>query len=241
MTIRGRAPHGREDDGVRVVRLARGRLMYWLIAAAIALPIVLTLAAVVLIRWSASPEAGAAARPPAGDVVASAAEPPHEPAAEPQPAPSRVVTHVVPRRVVAAPAPVAPEPAGLGASPVPEPQKPRREIDAADAIVALREEGVHEGIAAFGIPGSHPPKSGIIVPEEFELPEGYVRHYQSTDDGEQLPAILMFHPDYEFVNEQGEVVKLPEDGVVPPPMAPPGLAVDRVLEVPERKRGEPIR
>ena len=51
----------------------------------------------------------------------------------------------------------------------------------------------------------------------------------------------MFHPDYEFVNEQGEVVKLPDDLVVPPEMAPPGLATDRVLEVPERKAGEPIR
>jgi hypothetical protein len=131
-------------------------------------------------------------------------------------------------------------PAGLGASPVPRPEKPRRELDAADAIIALREEGVHDGIAAFGLPGSHPPKSGILVPEGFELPEGYVRHYQSTDDGEQLPAILMFHPDYEFRNERGEVVPVPEDLVVPPEMAPPGLATDEVLEVPERKAGEPV-
>jgi hypothetical protein len=138
-------------------------------------------------------------------------------------------------------APVEDEPVGFGASPVPAPQKPRREIDAADVIVALREEGIHDGIAAFGLPGSHPPKPGIIVPEEFVLPEGYVRHYQSTDDGQQLPAILMFHPDYEFVTEQGEVVKLPDDLVVPPRMAPPGLNVDDVLEVPARQGGEPIR
>ena len=118
---------------------------------------------------------------------------------------------------------------------------PADTLDAADAIVALREEGIHDGIAAFGIPGSHPPKAGIIVPEELELPEGYVRHYQSTDDGEQLPAILMFHPDYEFVNEAGEVVKLPEDGVVRPDMAPPGIDPKQVLVVPGRKGGEPIR
>ena len=133
------------------------------------------------------------------------------------------------------------DPAGIDATPPPKPEKPQREIDAADAIVMLREEGIHDGIAAFGIPGSHPPKSGILVPEEFELPEGYVRHYQSTDDGEQLPAILMFHPDYELVNEAGQVVRLPEDGIVPPEMAPPGLKTDQVLEVPERKRGEPLR
>jgi hypothetical protein len=147
--------------------------------------------------------------------------------------------HVVPRRIVAEP--VADVPQGLGASPVPQPQKPRREIDAADVIVALREEGIHEGIAAFGIPGSHPPEPGILVPEEFSLPEGYVRHYQSTDDGQQLPAILMFHPDYEFVNEQGKVVPIPDNRIVPPSMAPPGLDTSQVLVVPERPRGEPIR
>ena len=235
MTIQARSPHGRrDDDGIRVVHTPRGRRTSWLIAAAIAVPIVVTLAAVVVIRSAPRPAAGPA--PAAAPVVGRADEPAAESLATATP--SRTAARVVPRRVTAA---LVEEPAGLGASPVPQPQKPRREIDAADVIVALRQEGIHEGIAAFGIPGSQPPKAGILVPEEFELPEGYVRHYQSTDDGEQLPAILMFHPDYEFVNEQGEIVKLPEDGVVPPEMAPPGLAVDQVLEVPERKRGEPIR
>ena len=241
MTIQARPPHGRgDDDGVRIVPIAGRRRPYWLIGLAIALPIVATLAAVAIIRWSPSTEAGTVPRRPApADVAASAAKPPSGP--QPGPSPSRAAARVVPRRVATgAPVP-APAPAGLGASPVPQRQPPRREIDAADVIVALREEGEQGGIAAFGIPGTHPPKSGILVPEEYALPEGYVRHYQSTDDGEQLPAILMFHPDYEFVNEQGAVVKLPEDGVVPPEMAPPGLAVDHVLEVPERKRGEPIR
>ena len=54
-------------------------------------------------------------------------------------------------------------------------------------------------------------------------------------------TILLFHPDYEFVNEAGQVVKLPADGVVPPEMAPPGLKTDEVLIVPERPPGEPIR
>jgi hypothetical protein len=233
MSFQARSPH---DDGVRVVRVRDGRRTSLVIGAAVALPVVLTLAAVAVIRWSPRPPAGAAPRAAAVEVATASAEPP---AADPRPAASssRPPSRVVPRRVVAAP---VEEPAGLGASPVPQPQKPRREIDAADAIAALREEGVHEGIAAFGIPGSHPPKAGILVPEEFELPEGYVRHYQSTDDGEQLPAILMFHPDYEFVNERGEVVKLPDDLVVPPEMAPPGLATDHVLVVPERKGGEPV-
>lgn len=209
--------------------------MWWLIAAAVALPVVVTVVAVAVIRGTprATPQAATA------PLVVAAGDPPvAEPPPRATPLPKASPGRVVPRRVVAAP--VA-EPTGFGASPVPEPQKPRREIDAADAIAALREEGVHDGIAAFGIPGSHPPKSGILVPEDFPLPEGYVRHYQSTDDGEQLRAILMFHPDYEFLDERGAVVKLPEDLVVPPRMAPPGLDVDRVLEVPERPRGEPLR
>jgi hypothetical protein len=232
MTGQGRSPHA-DDDGVRVVRTSGGRRLYWVIAGAVAFPVVVTLVAVAVIRASSRPESSTGARPR----EVTRAEPP---ALEPHPtaSPSHPPARVTARRVVAAP--VEDVPAGLGASPVPRPEKPRRELDAADAIIALREEGVHDGIAAFGLPGSHPPKSGILVPEGFELPEGYVRHYQSTDDGEQLPAILMFHPDYEFRNERGEVVPVPEDLVVPPEMAPPGLATDEVLEVPERKAGEPV-
>ena len=211
--------------------------MFWLVITLIALPVVATVIAVAVIR--AAPSAPRRAAPPV-DVpeTLARADVPQDAQHPAAPAPTPTAAHFVPRRIVAAP---AEEPAGLGASPVPHPEKSRREIDAADVIVALREEGVHEGIAAFGIPGSHPPKSGILVPEEFQLPEGYVRHYQSTDDGEQLPAILMFHPDYEFVNEQGQVIPLPDDRIVPPDMAPPGLATDQVLVIPERKRGEPIR
>jgi hypothetical protein len=238
MTIQARLPHRRgDDDGVRIVPIPHWRRPYWLIGLAIALPILATLAAVAIIRLSPSTAAGTAPGPLAETgVLAAAGDLPV--GARSVPAPSRAAARVVPRRVTAA---VVAGPAGLGASPVPQKQKPRREIDAADVIVALREQGEQGGIAAFGIPGTSPPKAGILVPEEYEVPEGYVRHYQSTDDGEQLPAILMFHPDYEFVNEQGAVVKLPEDGIVPPEMAPPGLAVDHVLEVPERRRGEPIR
>jgi hypothetical protein len=229
------ADYGRDADGVRVERRGAGAL--WLIALALAVPVVLTVAAVVFIRRTPGLEARAPGPAVAADVetepaVASVASAPAVPTA------MRSPERVVPRRVAV---PLVEDAAGSAVTATPAPEKPRREIDAADAIVALREEGIHDGIAAFGIPGSHPPKAGIVVPEEFELPEGYVRHYQSTDDGEQLPAILMFHPDYEFVNEAGEVVKLPEDGVVRPEMAPPGIDTKQVLVVPERKGGEPIR
>ena len=234
----------RDDDGVEIAPIARGRRTFWLIGLAVALPIVVTLAAVAVIR--ATPSSRAAAPPRAaaeGETEriaraagADGAAPPSEPPRRPAPVASAgAAPAVVPRRI-AGTAPTAPD-----ATPMPKREKPRREIDARDAIEMLRENGEHEGIAAFGLPGSDPPKSGIIVPEEFELPEGYVRHYQSTDDGEPLPAILMFHPDYEFVDAQGQTVPLPKDRVVPPEMAPPGLATDNVLHVPERKPGEPIR
>jgi hypothetical protein len=98
-------------------------------------------------------------------------------------------------------------------------------LAAAPVIDALNRAGVHEGIAAFPPPGTDPPKEGVVVPDDFPLPEGYVRHYQSTDDGEALPPILMFHPDYDFVDDAGNPVAVPPDRVVPPELAPPGLPV----------------
>ena len=87
------------------------------------------------------------------------------------------------------------------------------------------------GIRLFPPAGTNPPKAGIVVPEDFELPPGYLRHYQTTDDGHSLPPILLFHPDYEVVDEHGNPVEVPEDRVVPPALAPPGLAVE-ILQVP---------
>lgn len=88
------------------------------------------------------------------------------------------------------------------------------------------------GMALFPPPGTNPPKPGIVVPDDFELPPGYMRYYQTTDDGRSLAPILAFHPDYEFVDENGQPVEIPKDRVVPPEMAPPGLPI-RILEVPE--------
>jgi len=111
------------------------------------------------------------------------------------------------------------------------PGAPQPELLARDVIPALIAAGEKEGIAAFPPPGTDPPKSGILVPEDYALPPGYVRHYQVTDDGKRLGAILMFSPDYEFVDDQGKPIELPKDGIVPPEMVPPGMQV-RVLDVP---------
>jgi len=112
----------------------------------------------------------------------------------------------------------------------------KRELDARVVIPALQAAGRRDGIAAFPPPGSDPPRSGIIVPDDFALPEGYLRHHQSTDDGKPLPPILLVHPDYELIDDQGNAVPTPEGRVVPPELAPPGLPI-RLLEVPSTDAG----
>ena len=114
-------------------------------------------------------------------------------------------------------------------APAPPPAAGRPDIQAKDVIPGLIASGETGGIAVFPLPGTKPVKHGIVVPEDFALPEGYVRHYQMTDDGQRLPPILLFHPDYQLVDERGAPVPLPEDRVVPPAMAPPGLPI-RMLE-----------
>jgi hypothetical protein len=107
--------------------------------------------------------------------------------------------------------------------------------DDSDAMASAGEGAGDDGptgIALFPPPGTDPIKPGLVVPEDFELPAGYVRHYQVTDDGKQLPAILMFHPDYVPLDADGEKVALPANRVVPAEMAPPGLPI-HMLEVPD--------
>jgi hypothetical protein len=106
------------------------------------------------------------------------------------------------------------------------------ELHARDVIPALIASGEKGGITLFPLPGTDPIKTGIIVPEDFELPEGFVRHFQTDDEGKQLPPILTVHPDYDLVNERGEVVPLPDGRVVPPDLAPAGMPI-RMLAVPK--------
>jgi hypothetical protein len=89
-----------------------------------------------------------------------------------------------------------------------------------------------KGIGAFPAPGTKRIKSGIVVPEDFPLPPGYVRHFQATDKGQMLQPILMFHPDHQPLDEAGRPIPMPADRVVPEDLAPPGLAVE-YLNVPD--------
>lgn len=101
----------------------------------------------------------------------------------------------------------------------------------AELIEALHHAGVHTGIGAFNPPGTSPPLQGLRVPDDFELPEGFVRHHQVTDAGEPIDPILLFSPDFEFYDEHGQPIEIPEDRVVPPEHAPPGMPIEPV-EIP---------
>lgn len=109
----------------------------------------------------------------------------------------------------------------------------------AEIIRKLNEAGIHSGIGAFNPPGTSPPLVGLAAPEDMPLPEGYVRHYQTTDDGQSIEPILMYSPDYDFFDAAGRPIQVPEDRVVPPDMAPPGIPGRRIAIPPPRDEGRP--
>lgn len=100
-----------------------------------------------------------------------------------------------------------------------------------EVIEKLHDAGIHTGLGAFNPPGTSPPLIGLAVPEDFPLPEGYVRHYQATDDGQRIEPILMFSPDFDFRDASGRPIAMPDNLVVPPHLAPPGLPL-RPIEIP---------
>lgn len=106
----------------------------------------------------------------------------------------------------------------------------------AEVIRGLQDAGIREGLGAFNPPGTVPLLPGIAVPEDFVLPPGYVRHYQVTDQGEMLEAVLMFSPDHTWLDANGHPIPLPEDGLVPPEMAPPGMPIEPI-RLPEPPQG----
>ncbi|KQW46409.1 MULTISPECIES: hypothetical protein [unclassified Roseateles] len=99
----------------------------------------------------------------------------------------------------------------------------------AEVIQRLHAAGVRTGLGAFNPPGTRPPLIGLAVPENFDLPPGYVRHHQATDDGQRIEPILMFSPDTRTLVINGRNVAVPADRVVPPELAPPGLPIRRIV------------
>jgi len=99
----------------------------------------------------------------------------------------------------------------------------------AEVIQRLHAAGVRTGLGAFNPPGTRPPLIGLAVPEHFELPPGYVRHHQATDDGQRIEPMLMFSPDMQTVMINGRNVAVPADRIVTPELAPPGLPIRRIV------------
>ncbi|WP_281333535.1 hypothetical protein [Polyangium sp. 6x1] len=121
-----------------------------------------------------------------------------------------------------------PDPDGEDFPDEPSPSEEAAEDGAGSAAGAAKSK---TGIHAFPAPGTKRIKQGLVVPDDFPLPPGYVRHYQATDKGRMLEPILLYHPDYELVDENGKVIPIPPDRVVPPDMAPEGLPL-ATLDVP---------
>jgi hypothetical protein len=193
------------SDGVTIAP-GHSRRKAWLSLAAAAA--IAGAAVFVLFRTSSPPEPDAAA-PPA--VAAAPAPAPAARAALPRRAESpRAERH----RAASTPAPRAEREAE------PEPAAPPREVGP--------EPDVPSGIGLFPPPGTDPVHVGIVVPDDFELPEGFMRHYQVTDDGQDVRPILVVHPDYELLDAAGNPVPRPEGGVVPPELAPPGMPLETV-------------
>ncbi len=111
----------------------------------------------------------------------------------------------------------------------------------AEVIGRLHQAGVKSGLGAFSPPGTRPPLVGLAVPEDFVLPEGYVRHHQATDDGQRIEAILMFAPGRELLDAANRPIEIPKDRVVPPELAPPGLPIRRIVIPAPAEPGGPGR
>ncbi|WP_269631266.1 hypothetical protein [Pelomonas sp. BJYL3] len=98
-----------------------------------------------------------------------------------------------------------------------------------EVIERLHKAGVRTGLGAFQPPGTRPPIVGLAVPEDYVLPDGYVRHHQATDDGQRIEAILMFAPDRPVRDAAGRPIAVPADRVVTPALAPPGFPIRFVV------------
>jgi len=218
------SPRRGDRDGVRIEARDGVRSGVWLLVAAIGL---VAVALLLFLRplLSPPPPALSAARPReplANGATDAPRRPPPIPEARrpPEPRPPDGAP-----RADAPPPP--PEAAEL------EPQNPN------NPVFSQAKPGEKSGIQLFPPPGTKPIKVGILVPEDFELPPGYVRHYQATDDGERVPAILMFHPDFHPVDANGTPIALPEDRVVPPDLAPPGMPIELLTPPAEPGAQEP--
>lgn len=227
-----------DQDGVRSIEDPRSRHSVWLLVLAmslVGLPILMVVGPVLQTWWKDPAQAtGGEVEPGAAKLFRVAR---NNPTVRP-----RAPTGKLPAASASNVDTTNDESAGVPDDKTPSKAEIRHvEPSSNDAIPAEEASGntdipdeEHSGIYVFPPAGTNPPKPGIIVPEGYTLPPGYVRYYQTTDDGRQLPAILMFHPDSEVVDENGVPITNPEDRVVPPEKAPPDLPI-QILKIPETK------
>src|SRR5262249_56369736 len=121
------------------------------------------------------------------------------PAAEDVPAPP-----VGPAASHPVPPPTATPAHGVRRAPAAVPEPPEKE----DEPFTIGDPKERTGMRVFPPPGTKPIKRGIVVPDDFELPPGFVRHYQATDDGHRPPPIPTFSPDYDWADAQGNPLAL---------------------------------
>jgi hypothetical protein len=157
-----------------------------------------------------------------------------------------------------APTPAAP-PAAASRAPEVVPREELPDMPEPPPGVELDEDGVPTkdltihalgpgdgtGVFAFPPPGTKPIKRGIVVPEGYVLPPGYLRHHQTTDDGEEVPPILVFDPTNPPRDAAGQPMVVPADPVVPPELAPPGMPITLLDPPPVRadldENAQPLR
>lgn len=222
-------PSVEDGDGVRVIRARRTARSAAMVVKVLVATMVVTGIATLLFSPRLSRTAG--------EPVGSAGTAPIDVAKTelPLPAPARATAtavHATPRYAAEQAMPIARNPDDLPSNDPNDiashvlPTGPAPTMS--EVIQALHDAGDHTGVGAFNPPGTSPPLRGLAVPDDFVLPEGYVRHHQVTDEGEPLEAILMFSPDGVFVDASGRQIPIPENRVVPPEMAPPGLAIREI-------------
>lgn len=216
------APSSRADgEGLRVIPktpAARGRMLPWAVC-------VVVVAAAALVWWWRMPEPVRGA-----NAVVAHADADRDTAAGPMDGrPSSARATLQAASLQEPQAMPSNDPDDLAAYFQPGDPEPT----GAQVIEALQQAGVRTGLGAFNPPGTSPPLLGLAVPAGFELPEGYVRHHQVTDEGVPIEPILMFAPDFMLYDRQGRPIAMPPDRVVPPALAPPGMPL-RQIRIPPR-------
>src|SRR5262249_7017150 len=113
----------------------------------------------------------------------------------------------------------APRPLPRAVRQVPDP--PEKE----DEPFTIGNPDDHTGMRVFPPMGTKPIKRGIVVPDDFDLPPGYVRRFQATDDGARQTEFMMVAADgYGLDGRAGKTVRHPTGSCGPAGDGAAGIA-----------------